>query len=86
MHMSNKLVSSSETNLVGKTEKSHCKANKIRFSLRVCIILFIDLFLAELDLCCCLGFSLVAVSRGYSSCGAWASHCGVLLYSIVYRV
>ena len=22
------------------------------------------------------GFSLAAVSRGYSSCGAWASHCG----------
>ena len=38
MQVSNKLVSSSETNLVGKTERSHCKANKIRFSPRVCII------------------------------------------------
>ena len=30
------------------------------------IILFIYLFLAVLGLCCCMGFSLVAVSRGYS--------------------
>ena len=29
--------------------------------------LFICLFLAVLGLCCCLGFSLVSVSRGYSS-------------------
>ena len=27
---------------------------------------FIYLFLAMLDLCCCMGFSLVAVSGGYS--------------------
>ena len=38
VQVSNKLVSSSETNLVGKTERSHCKANKIRFSPRVFII------------------------------------------------
>ena len=25
---------------------------------------------------CCLGFSLVEVSRGYSSYSVWASHCG----------
>ena len=60
MQVSNKLVSSSETNLVGKTESGHCKTNNRRFSLRVFIILFIYLFLAVLGLCCCLGFSLVA--------------------------
>ena len=38
--------------------------------------LFIYLFLAELGLCCCTGLSLVAVSRGYSSCAARASPCG----------
>ena len=56
MQVSNKLVSSSETNLVGKTERSPCKANKIRFSPSVFIIyLFIYLFLAVLGLCCCSG-------------------------------
>ena len=54
------IVPSSETNLVGKTERGHCKANNRRFSSRVLIILFIYLFLAVLGLCCCLGFSLVA--------------------------
>ena len=44
MQVSNKLVSSS--NLVGKTERSHCKANKIRFSPSVFIIyLFIYFWL-----------------------------------------
>ena len=60
VQMCNKLISSSETNLVGKTESGHCKTNNRRFSLRVFIILFIYLFLAVLGLCCCLGFSLVA--------------------------
>ena len=41
VQMSNKLVSSSETNLVGKTERGHFKANNIRFSPSVLIILFI---------------------------------------------
>ena len=53
------IVPSSETNLVGKTEKGHCKANN-RFSSSVLIIVSIYLFLAVLDLCCRLGFSLVA--------------------------
>ena len=53
------IVSSSETNLVGKTERGHCKANN-RFSSNVFIIVSIYLFLAVLGLCCCLGFSLVA--------------------------
>ena len=53
------IVSSSETNLVGKTERGHCKANN-RFSSSVFIIVSIYLFLAMLGLCCCLGFSLVA--------------------------
>ena len=60
-------MSSSETNLVGKTERGHCKANNRRFSSRVFIILFIYLFLAVLGLCCCLGFSLVMASGGHSS-------------------
>ena len=34
------------------------------------------LFLAVVGLHCCVGFSVVVVSRGaYSSCGARASHC-----------
>ena len=41
----------------------------------VCSFLKIYLFLAVLDLCCCKRLSLVAESRGYSSCGAPASHC-----------
>ena len=40
VQMCNKLISS-ETNLVGKTESGHFKANKIRFSPSVFIILFI---------------------------------------------
>ena len=39
--------------------------------------------MAVLSLCCCMDFSVVAVSRGwgaaiaaYSSCNAWTSHCG----------
>ena len=28
-----------------------------------------------LDFHCCMGVSLVGVSRGYSNCGAWLSHC-----------
>ena len=31
-----------------------------------------------LDLHCCMGFSLVAASRRYSSCTVWASHCNGL--------
>ena len=30
------------------------------------MLMFISLFLAVLSLCCCTGFSLVAVSGGYS--------------------
>ena len=78
VQVSNKLVSISETNLVGKTERGHFKANKIRFSPSVFIILFIYLFLAVLGLCCCLGFILVVVNGDYPSCGACASHCGGL--------
>ena len=38
------------------------------------LFFFFDLFiyLALLNLCCCLGFSLVAVSRAFSRCGAQA--------------
>ena len=41
---------------------------------RICLrsfkkMLFINLFLAELGLCCCVGFSLVAASGGYSQVG-----------------
>ena len=32
--------------------------------------------LAMLGLHCCVGFSLGRASRGYSSCGMQASHCG----------
>ena len=36
---------------------------------------FIYLYLAVLGLPCCLGFSLIAMSRGYSSCSMRASYC-----------
>ena len=36
----------------------------------------IYLFLAVLGLHCCVGFSLLAASKGYSRCGSQASHCG----------
>ena len=36
------------------------------FQLLPQILNFIYLLLTVLDLCCCTGFSLVAVSRGYS--------------------
>ena len=85
------IVPSSETNLVGKTERGHCKANN-RFSSNVFIIVSIYLFLAVLGLCCCLGFSLVATcelltvvsslvkSMGYrvrrlNSCGSRVLEC-----------
>ena len=35
----------------------------------------IDLSVAVLGLCCCVGYSLVAASRTLSSCSAGASHC-----------
>ena len=38
------------------------------YLLFIYFILFIYLFLALLGLCCC--------TRAFSSCGAWASHCG----------
>ena len=38
------------------------------------ILLCIHLFLAVLGLCCWVHFSLAVASRGYSNCGAWASH------------
>ena len=38
------------------------------------ILLCINLFLAVLGLCCWVHFSLAVASRGYSNCGAWASH------------
>ena len=56
------IVSLSETSLVGKTERGHCKANN-RFSSSAFIIVSIYLFLAVLGLCCCLGFSLVATCK-----------------------
>ena len=85
------IVSLSETSLVGKTERGHCKANN-RFSSNVFIIVSIYLFLAVLGLCCCLGFSLVATcelltvvsslvkSMGYrvrrlNSCGSRVLEC-----------
>ena len=36
---------------------------------------YVCIYLAVLRVCCGTGFSLVAVSGGYSSCGAQASHC-----------
>ena len=33
-------------------------------------------FLAVLGLRCCMGFSLVVASWGYSSCHVWTSHYG----------
>ena len=39
------------------------------------IILFIDLFLAVLGLCCCPGSSLVVTSRTALPCSTQASHC-----------
>ena len=41
------------------------------------ILIKLIIFLAVLGLYCCTGFCLVAVNRGYSSCGVRASHwCG----------
>ena len=42
------------------------------------IFLLLLFFWLYLGLRCCVGFSLVVVSWGYSSCGAWASHCNGL--------
>ena len=43
----------------------------------ICIYIYIYIYIkAARGLHCCMGFSPVVVSRGYSSCGAWASHCG----------
>ena len=39
-------------------------------------LLIIYFWLGVLDLRCCVSFSLVAASKGYSACGAWAPHCG----------
>ena len=39
--------------------------------------------MAVLGLCCCDGFSLVVVSRGYSSCGVWTSHWTSLVAQMV---
>ena len=36
------------------------------------LLLSIIIILSVLGLRCCLGFSLVVVSRGFSCCGAWA--------------
>ena len=38
--------------------------------------IFCLFILAVLGLSCCTGLSLAALGRGYSGCGAWASHCG----------
>ena len=45
------------------------------YNQRISFYDFINLlFLAVLNLLCCMDFSLVAPSRGYSDCSAWASH------------
>ena len=49
---------------------------KIYISTRFIIFFLMYVFLAVLALHCCVGFSLVAASRGYSHGGARASHCG----------
>ena len=42
------------------------------------IFLLFFFFWLYLGLHCCVGFSLIVVSWGYSSCSAWASHCSGL--------
>lgn len=43
-------------------------------------MLFINLFLAELGLCWCVGFSLVAASGGYSQVGGLGLLIAVALF------
>ena len=58
-------------------ELKHC----VLFIFKILFIcLFTYLFLAALGHQCCPGFYLVAVSRGYSSRGAWASIVVVSLF------
>ena len=59
------------TTFVNDNLKSPEKAVKSSF---VCHLVYtgVYLFLSVLGLCCCKGFSLVAVSRGYFSFNAWA--------------
>ena len=56
--------------LKNKQQKENLEGSQIFFFINF----FIYLFLAVLDLRCCTGFSLVAVSGGYSSCHVPASH------------
>ena len=59
-------------NMAGYSPWGHKESDTTeRLSTRahVCVyIIFKNLSVAVLGLCCCLGFSLVAVSRGCSSC------------------
>ena len=59
----------------------HCHQNALKT--KFTILLFVkkkkkNLVLAVLGLHCCVGFSLVAVSRGTLHCPVRASHCGGL--------
>ena len=47
----------------------------------MCLLNFIELFLAVLDLRCCAGFSLVVESKGYSLIGVAVASLAVLLWS-----
>ena len=57
----------------------HLWQQKSFFSLLLFSVLFLKILfylsLTVLSLCCCIGFSLVASSRGFSICGAHTSHC-----------
>ena len=55
--------------LPGRATWLHFDSELKFFPLYFCVA-----FLAVLALCCYAHFSLVAASRAYSNCGAWASH------------
>ena len=62
-----------------KCYMQHTEKNKLWTTsscLSFFISLFIFLFIAVLHLCCWVGFSLLAASRGYSGCSTQAFSCG----------
>lgn len=59
---------------------SHCVCLHRNLLCKIYFLMYY-LFLAVPSLCCLAGFSLVVGSRGYSACGAWASHCRDSSYS-----
>ena len=63
---------------MGSQRVRHDWTTELNWKLYTCNC--ISVFLAMLDLYCCIGFSLIAVRwKLLSSCSVWACHCGDLL-------